>query len=45
MYNTHRLLYGRGVPLGHIGTGVANMAIQCLYDLEAPYYNLFITSA
>ena len=33
--NTYRLLYGRGVPLGHIGTVVAYMAIQCQYDLEA----------
>ena len=30
-----RLLYGRGVPIGHIGTGVANMTIQCQYDIEA----------
>ena len=22
-FNTYRLLYSRGVPLGHIGTGVA----------------------
>ena len=22
------------MPLGHIGTGVANMAIQCQYDLK-----------
>ena len=35
------LLYGRGVPLGHIGTGVAISA----RGLSRPYYNLLITSA
>ena len=30
-----RLRYGEGVPLGHIGTGFANMTNQCQYDLEA----------
>ena len=35
-----RLLYGGGVPLGHIGTGVANIAIQCQYDLEVHLDNI-----
>ena len=40
----YRLLYGRGVPLGHIGTGVAISArgLYDQYDLEA-HLNHIIT--
>ena len=50
-HEKYRLLYGRGVPLGHIGTGVAISAqgpwiFSAIRHRGTPrqYHNLFITS-